>query len=327
MEAAGVSYSTLSPSAIVSRILPEYDLGEIVGCEFLTRGLNDTFYVRTRDASYALRVYRVGWRSRSEIEWELDALVHLDRKGVPVAAPIANRRGRLLSQVEQPEGPRHVVLFNYAHGEQTGGHEAGQPRVFGIAAAEMHLKSEDFVSRHERFRLDLAHLIDDPLSAILPVLERRQDDRKYLEDFARRVRERIAAVQSNLDFGFCHGDLHGVNAAYGPGDRVVMFDFDCGGPGWRSYDIAVYRWAAALRSKDQNWKEFVDGYQERRRLPASDLEAVPLFVAARCIWIMGLHTCNAPFLGRSFMNDQYFDYWLKFIRDWEVKELGGKSKT
>ena len=64
METAGVSYSTLSPPAVVSRILCEYDLGEIVGCEFLTRGLNDTFHVRTRDASYALRVYRAGWRSQ-----------------------------------------------------------------------------------------------------------------------------------------------------------------------------------------------------------------------------------------------------------------------
>ena len=47
METTEISYSTLSPSAIVSRILPEYDLGEIVGCEFLTRGLNDTFTIRS----------------------------------------------------------------------------------------------------------------------------------------------------------------------------------------------------------------------------------------------------------------------------------------
>lgn len=321
METAEVSYSTLSPSAIVSLILREYELGEVVSCDFLARGLNDTFRVRTRDTSYALRVYRAGWRSQAEIEWELDALAHLDRKGVPVAAPIANRRGKLLSMIDQPEGQRYVVLFTYAEGEQNGEHGEGQARAFGLAAAEMHLASDDFVSRHERFRLDLAHLIDDPLAATLPFLERRPDDQHYLRDFAGKIRERIGTVQAKLDFGFCHGDLHGVNAAFGPGGRVVMFDFDCGGPGWRSYDIAVYRWSSALRNKDQNWKVFLAGYQERRPLPALDLEAVPLFVAARCIWIMGLHAANASFLGRSFLNDQYFDYWLKFIHNWEAKEL------
>ena len=317
---AAVSYSTLSPSAIITEILSEYDLGEIVDCELLARGLNDTFCVRTRDTSFALRVYRAGWRSQTEVEWELDALAHLDRR-VPVAAPVSNRRGNFLSLIDQPEGQRHVVLFTYAEGEQPLVHSVGQARAFGGAVGEMHLASDDFASPHERFTLDLAHLIDEPLSATLPFLERRPNDQQYLREFAKKVRERITAIEAKLDFGFCHGDLHGVNAAFDGNDRVVMFDFDCGGPGWRSYDTAVYRWSVALRNRDQNWNVFLEAYQERRPLPELDLETVPLFVAARCIWILGVHTSNAWFLGRNWMNDSYFDYWLKFIREWEAKEL------
>jgi Ser/Thr protein kinase RdoA (MazF antagonist) len=138
---------------------------------------------------------------------------------------------------------------------------------------------------------------------------------------ATKIRHRIEAVQAGLDFGFCHGDLHGFNAAF-DGETVTMFDFDCCGVGWRAYDIAVYRWLLEMRNLTSNWKPFLETYQERRPLAQIDLSAVPLFVAARYIWILGLHTGNASFLGRSFMNDQlYWNYWLKLIRDWDEKEL------
>jgi Ser/Thr protein kinase RdoA (MazF antagonist) len=58
------------------------------------------------------------WRSRSEIEWELDLLIHLDRKGVPVAAPVAKKDGIFLSFLNQPEGQRGAALFSYAEGEK-----------------------------------------------------------------------------------------------------------------------------------------------------------------------------------------------------------------
>ena len=114
-----------------------------------------------------------------------------------------------------------------------------------------------------------------------------------------RIRRLIERVQANLDFGFCHGDLHGFNAAF-DGERVTMFDFDCCGAGWRAYDIAVYRWLLENRKMESNWKPFLDAYQARRPLAQMDVSAVPWFVAARYIWLLGLHTSNASYLGRVF---------------------------
>jgi Ser/Thr protein kinase RdoA (MazF antagonist) len=173
------------------------------------------------------------------------------------------------------------------------------------------------------FGLDLKHLIHQPLSAALPFLAHRPDDQLYLKELATRIRARIEAIRAELEFGFCHGDLHGINAAF-DGDTVTMFDFDCCGMGWRAYDIAVYRWLLELRNIASNWKPFLDAYQALRPLREIDLSAVPFFVAARYIWLLGLHTSNASFLGRSFMNDQlYWNYWLKLIHDWDAKELKG----
>lgn len=319
----GISYSTLSPSAVVSHISREYELGDLTSSDFLARGLNDTYRIQTADRSYAFRVYRAGWRSESEIQYELDVLLHLDRRGVSVSTPIAGKDGHLLYPIEQPEGTRYAVLFTYAEGEQSGALAETQARLFGTATAELHAASDDFLSHHARFSLDLEHLIDQPLSAVFPFLAHRPDDQQYLRELVTRIHDRIEAIRAELDFGFCHGDLHSINAAF-DGETVTMFDFDCCGMGWRAYDIAVYRWLLELRTLTSNWKPYLDAYQLLRPLREVDLSAVPLFVAARYIWILGLHTGNASFLGRSFMNDQlYWNYWLKLIRDWDAKELNG----
>jgi len=320
---ADIAYSTLSPSAVISYILREYKLDELTSCEFLARGLNDSFRVKASGRSYVFRVYRAGWRSQSEIQYELDVLLHLNRKGIPVSTPVPGKDGGLLYQIEQPEGPRHATLFTYAEGRQPGVHSEAEAHLFGAAVAKLHAASDDFHSKHARFGLDLAHLIDEPLTAVLPFLVHRPDDQKYLKELATKVQHRIDAVRQQLDFGFCHGDLHGGNAAF-DGNTITMFDFDCCGVGWRSYDIAVYRWLLEMRNSASNWEPFLAGYREQRRLRQIDLSAMPLFVAARYFWILGLHTGNASFFGRSFMNDQlYWDYWFKLIRDWDAKELKG----
>ena len=320
---ANIAYSTLSPSAVLSHILREYKLDELTGCEFLARGLNDTFRVQGSDGSYAFRVYRAGWRSRSEIQYELDVLLHLNRRGIALSTPVAGKDGGLLYPIEQPEGLRYAALFTYAEGQQPGVHSETQAHLFGAAAAKLHTASDDFLCKHARFGLDLTHLIDEPLTVVLPFLVHRPDDQQYLRELATKIRHRIETVRPQLDFGFCHGDLHGGNAAF-DGNTITMFDFDCSGVGWRAYDIAVYRWLLELRNSASNWEPFLDGYREQRPLQQIDLSAMPLFVAARYIWILGLHTGNASFLGRSFMTDQlYWDYWFKLIRDWDARELKG----
>jgi Ser/Thr protein kinase RdoA (MazF antagonist) len=322
-EPANVAYSTLSPAAVISRIRCDYDLGEVTSCEFLHRGLNDTFRAQTTDRSYALRVYRKGWRSQPQIEYELDLLLHLDRKGVRVSKPVARKDGGFLSTIDQPEGLRYAVLFTFAEGEQPGLLTEAEARSFGAAAAELHAASDSFISRNVRFGLDLSHLIDQPLNSVQPFLKHRPDDQRFLKELADTIRQKVELVQPELDHGFCHGDLHGGNAAFNDG-KVTMFDFDCCGAGWRSYDIAVYRWLVHIRNQGQNWKPFLDAYQERRPLGAADVSTVPLFVAARYLWIMGLHTASVSFFGRTFINDgMYWDQWFKLIRDWEAKELNG----
>jgi Ser/Thr protein kinase RdoA (MazF antagonist) len=325
-----VTRSILSTAALMSEVLLDYDIAAPVECKFLAYGLNDTYLVRTVDERYILRVYRSRWRSLADIDYELEALTHLDRKGVPVAAPIARKDGAFLRQLNAPEGVRLVALFGYANGRELS-QDQEQNYLYGRAAAAIHVAADSFVSRHARFQLDLPHLLDQPLAAIQPFLAHRPDDWAYLQSLANRVRDRIASLPiEQLEWGFCHGDLHGGNAHIDERKTITFFDFDAGGSGWRAYDIAAFRQGPWGR-QDEAWEAFLKGYTERRKLSELDLAAVPWFVALRHIWLMGLHTGNSQDWGCGWMNDAYFDGGgaggLKFLREWEAKYLNGEEKA
>ena len=113
-----VTHSTLAINALMTDVLPDYDIGVPLECRLLHLGLNDTYLVKTRDGQYILRVYREGWRSVSEILYELDVLLFLQRENHAVSVPLSRKDGSLIHPVTAPEGIRYVVLFTYAPGKE-----------------------------------------------------------------------------------------------------------------------------------------------------------------------------------------------------------------
>jgi Ser/Thr protein kinase RdoA (MazF antagonist) len=191
----------------------------------------------------------------------------------------------------------------------------------------MHNALDAFASAYERFRLDLHYLIAQPMRAIVPFLAHRLDDRAYLQRVADCLKERVTGVADTLDWGACHGDTHGGNCHVAEDGTLILFDFDCCGPGWRAFDLATYRWETCLdKITDEPWTGFLEEYGKCRTLAESNLAAVPLFVALRHIWIMGLHTGNAHDWSHGWLTDRYFDRALKFLREWvdgQISDLFG----
>jgi Ser/Thr protein kinase RdoA (MazF antagonist) len=69
------------------------------------------------------------------------------------------------------------------------------------------------------------------------------------------------------------------------------------------------------------WDAFLNGYRETRSIRDLDVQAVPLFVCARYLWHMGVHTQNSPDWGIDFLNEKYFSTHLKCLRDAESDYL------
>lgn len=324
-----VTYSILSTKALITEILPDYGLGTIIDIKLWNLGVNDTYVLTTaHNEKYILRAYRAGWRSLSDISFEIDALNHLNNKGVPISRPLPQKDGRFIQTVSSPEGTRYIVVFTYAAGKPPSYEREANNKAFnyGKAVGKMHNAIQDFSSQHIRFSLDLDHLIKLPLKSIAPILSYRENDWGYLQQLAEKIRRQLEGLPGDaLERGFCHGDLHGGNAHLADDGTITFFDFDCCGWGWRAYDLAVFRWGARRRGKEEEqWEPFLCGYNTERNLNYIDLQAIPLFIGIRHFWLLGLHTGNGHDRGFSWMNDEYFDRAIKFFREWDTEYASEK---
>ena len=323
-----VTHSTLSVKALEHRVLSKYDI-ELPECQVFSKGLNDTFLVKANGNKYVLRAYRFGWRSLDDIGFELELLHHLQNQGIPVSVPIGQKDGTLIETIQAPEGERHIVLFSYAPGTLPNFEEDEENKAYfyGKAVAKIHNATDSFRNKHERFKIDLEHLLDKPLQSIQPFLKHRLDDWNYLTELVEKLRAHVQNLPlSRLEIGVCHNDLHDWNVHVDENNIFTFFDFDCCGLGWRAYDLAVFRWGARLGNREKKrWPAFLRGYTEERPIEEIDLGAILYFVAIRQVWLTGLHTGNACDWGHTFLDDKYFDRTLEFFRKWEAEVWGEKA--
>jgi Ser/Thr protein kinase RdoA (MazF antagonist) len=311
-----VYYSTLAAEALGNEIARTYGLSGSLRCALLQRGLNDTYLVAAGRERWVARVYRAGWRSRSEIAWELELLEHLADRGAPVSVPIRALDGSLMQELAAPEGPRWLVGFTWASGVPLSWERVEEARLAGRVVAAIHTAADDFASSQQRFCLDVEYLIDDSLGAIEPFMAHRQSDWEELVGLAGALRERLLAATDGLDWGPCHGDFCAGNLHL-DGTSVTAFDFDFAASGWRAYDM-VAAWRMSGRDpRGSTWRAFRHGYEQLRALAPCDRGAVPLFDAAAHLWSGGLRTTKARESGVNRVGDWYLDTVLGSLHSLE----------
>jgi Ser/Thr protein kinase RdoA (MazF antagonist) len=317
------SISILAAEPLLRVAREHYDIDREATCELAHHGVNDTYVISEPRQKFALRVYREGWRDQDDIQWELALLEHLDSEGAPVAPPLRTRSGNRFAVVLAPEGPRAVALFRFAPGKQFPADVMTLPhaRAIGRALAAVHLRMDTYEPPYTRFELDLDHLLSSPLNALEPLMASRKQDLAYLRCLTGEIREGVAGFEARgLARGVCHGDVTTANALLDQRGEYTFLDFDSSGSGWRTYDIATFRWemlraCEERRKADENYCAFLEGYREVRSFEKLDEDAVPAFVAAREIWRMGLHAVLGAEIGQLTLDDRYFERAIGFLHD------------
>ncbi len=312
-------HSIIDGAVLAELVARDYGIAAVEPVLLIQHGLNDHYLLAIEQTDFIVRVYRHGWRTPAAIQWELDLIEHLAQHDAPVAACVRRLDGTWCTEVAAVEGRRALAVFQKAHGRYTHFGNNGVHRVspaecaaqFGLSMAQIHTAADTFTAQSERLALDLDALLDQPLQAITSVYGYRSQELRTLHHCAERLRSLLAALGPHeLDWGPCHGDMTGGNSTYhSMRDRVVHFDFDCSGPGWRAYDLGVFRWSMLLNSAPESvWEEFLAGYRSWRPLRERDLAAVPVFAALRIIWLVGLWCANAPVLGAHKLHGDYLAF-------------------
>ena len=303
-----IIYSTLSTQSIKRLVHRHYDFKDSLECVLYQRGVNDIYLLSSGEYQFALRLSRSNWRSREAISGELTALKHLSLKGVDVALPLSRRDGDTITEVSAPEGLRRAVLFSWAKGQTPKYTEPAHALRYGRLLSALHTAAEDLPPTGSRPELDLNYLLCRPMELIRPRLKRLPAAWKRLESLVGRMRRQFTSGHLRLsDWGFCHGDVHGSNARI-DGDRLVLFDFDSCGSGWRVFDLASYRWEARRQcAETEAWGPFVKGYLQLRPAAVQFMEFVGLFMILKHLWTTGQWIVLSAESGISQLPDDFFE--------------------
>lgn len=321
-----VAYSLLSKEAILSHIKDNYEIDEPVSFEYFLRGMNDTYILVTEQAKYIFRVYRADRRNNSEISFELDLLNYLNVQGVDVSIPIRKKDGTFINDFFVTEGVKYGVMFSFAEGNEKPIHAIGDSYLFGKAVGQIHKVTDTFNSEHVRGNLDFEHLIENPLNTIRLHMEHRQADYDFLYELAMRLKEKLLIhLEEGLDWGVCHGDLHGnTNVAFTDDGKLTHYDFDICGYGWRAYDIAEFRLAREIHSRHDKdevnrlWEAFLKGYRDVRYFSENDVKVVPIFVALRQLWLFGLCFSESELIGKADFDNGFIDSKMDYFRNLDL---------
>jgi len=297
--------------------LHKYNIGKLTEFSFLKKGLNYSYLVVTTKGKYIFRIYRIQWRSFEDILYEVNILNHISKNVKNISVPIDTLSGEYIREIPLNNQTYYGVLFSYAEGEIPEINEDSSFKL-GEILAQIHSSSDNVQCQYTRsYNINLHHLIDEPISFLNSSIEQYlpKESCEFIYKLANYLKCTLSKLE--LEFGFCHGDLHDWNV-HCDNNSYTVFDFDCCGDGFRSYDLAVYWWNLKVNyphKEELCWDAFRNGYLSKRTLNSNDIKAIPLFVIARRYWLAGVLLKNKDVFGTGWINEVGLNTFFSQLND------------
>jgi len=239
MRSIKVKYSQFSPLSLLEELKLHYDLPKDSTCVFFRSGLNDIYKINAQDSTYFLRVSLFNVYNTMQIEEEIDFIQHLLSCGLLVVEPIQSKDNSYVLELSAPEGMRQAVLFRGIEQFPTGDADIRMKNL-GSLIAQVHTSSFTFNNDSVRPLINEKMLVEEPIFLLTPFLKHRPDDLEFLKSTAMPLWTSVDSMLSKYStaIGFCHGDVQPNNCFF-HGEQPKLFDFDCMGRGYFTYDLGV----------------------------------------------------------------------------------------
>lgn len=315
-----VSHSQPAADALLRLVEQRYALDSPLRCVLLRSWTNDIYEIATASARYVLKVYRASWKQPAQVAWEVELQQHLANQDRGVVPVIPLRDSQLYGTLPAPEGERCYALFRYAAGAKP--EPPFTPDLnarFGHAVARLHQASNGYPAPDAVIQKDVAYLFDEPHALIRPFLKDRPGDLDLVLRVAHSARTRLMEyVEAELDWGVCHGDLSLDNLHVTDEGRIIIYDFDLAGLGWRAFDICgVYWWV--LQGQPEMWDAFLRAYTEIRALSDADVAAVPAFWGAYLVRLLADTVTRWTKWAGLLWAEEHIRGILESMRSWEAE--------
>jgi len=319
-------YSTLSPQALIEGVISKYELSTIKQCVFWNRGLSDIYLIEAETQSYILKVSHHHWRSKSEIQFELEFLDFLHQQQIPVANPLKTKDGKLLVTIRAVEGDRYAALFPFAPGEVPQGDlDTTQSEIMGNILAKIHQVSLEFKNTIPRQPLNVKHLLDESLETISPYLHCESSDLAYLENAIAEIKQQVICLEKTSPlWSVCWGDPHSGNIHFTADNQITLFDFDQCGYGWRIFDIAKFLQVSMSAGINRKVRDaFLTGYQKVQQLTDCEISSLQATTQMAHIWAWAISIDATKIHNWSKLDNFYIKKHLNQLKrlsskDWQL---------
>lgn len=303
-----VTSTTLSATALGQFAIEKYNLSANATCQLFRTGINHTYFITDDDHKYVLRVYCYNWRSKEEIEAEIDLLLLLKQNSTSISYPIADRNKQFIQDINAPEGLRHAVLFSFAEGGKMRFIDQATCFKIGVLMGQVHQITVDKSCKRVAYNPET--LLKTPYEQALQHFPAENPEMQYLKTVCDRITQTFESVDhSEISKGIVHLDIWYDNMSITEESAITIFDFDFCGNGPLVLDVAYF--CKQLFHIENNKVEyeskkeqFLKGYQSIRSLTVEELQLIP--EAGAAIWIFYLGVQSQRFdWSNVFLTENY----------------------
>lgn len=320
--------STVSPTELGQFICEKYQLNEGSDCTLFRTGVNHTYFMFNSNKKYIVRVYCHNWRTKAEIQEELELLLLLKNHNLSVSFPIADKEGNLIQEINAPEGLRYVVLFTYAEGEKMRFMKNETCFEIGSMMAKMHNITAD--KKLERINYNSHVLLKKAYDYINLFFSEDLSEMKYIQQISSKISEKFENCSlSENQKGIVHLDIWYDNLSVDKGNKITIFDFDNCGNGFLILDIGYFCKQLFFIESDKNAYEmkvesFLKGYRKERSLSQEELRLIPEAGASIFVFYLGVQDQRFDW-SNIFLTENYMKMFIGRIKNWmeyyEAKEI------
>ncbi|MDI1301642.1 MAG: homoserine kinase [bacterium] len=278
-------YTTITP-AEASAFLTRYSLPPLAALTAIRGGIENSNYFVLLDDGRELVLTLFEELSAAQAAFLGPLLAHLAGKGVRVAAPLQDVRGRWLGTLAGKPAQLAPRLAG-THPEQP---DTAQCRAIGMALAQLHLALADYPL--QRVNAHGAVWWNEVVSRWRGRLA--TEDAGLLEQTL-RLHDEACQRHHDLPQGLIHGDLFRDNTLFKAGEVSAILDFSETGQDYWLLDMAITindfcRAWPGDRPDPARCRAFIAGYEERRLLTDGEHGALPAFLATAAMrfWLSRL---------------------------------------
>ncbi|MGV0830707.1 phosphotransferase [Empedobacter brevis] len=319
MKTFPVIASTLSQTELGEFINEKYLLENHFDCKLFRTGVNHTYFLSNVNTKYVVRVYCHNWRTKAEIQEELDLLNSLKKYNLSVSTPIPDKNGNLIQEIVAPEGLRYVVLFTFAEGEKM--RFMTNETCFAIGSMMAKIHNVTATKKINRINYNSDVLLYKAYEKLNLFFSEDLGEMIYLKQISSKIAKRFEKIHlSEHQKGIVHLDIWYDNLSVNKENEITIFDFDNCGNGSLILDIGYFCKQLFFIETDKNEYEtkvesFINGYKKERNLSEKELDLIPEAGASIFIFYLGVQAQRFDW-SNIFLTENYLKMFVGRIKNW-----------